>query len=219
MSDPDISRQIISLIKVTENIMEAYDSIKNLSSLPQAFQETKKRLPLVEQTLQNAKSPAKNLKSAEDVQALQMVLYSFDDKANKLLGIFEKLGRISRGEYDSSVYRAIIMKQGNQRVESLMDGILEDLGILVANEAFLKEMYRQIEPLAKAREELAEVSASLSDSDLADHPRTANQYGDTSRQYNLFGEGIQKIAEGHYFEAQGDQNFGMFPSKASVGTK
>ena len=216
MSHPDISRQIISLIKVTENIMEAYDSIKNISSLPQAFQETNKRLPLVEQTLRNAKSPAKNLKSAEDVQALQTVLYSFDDKANKLLEIFEKMGKISRGEYDSSVYRAIIMKQGKQRVESLMDGILEDLGILVANEVFLKEMYRQIEPLAKAREDLSEVSTSLADSDLEDQPRTANQYGDNSRQYNLFGEGIQKTADGHYFESQGNQNFGMIPSKGTV---
>ncbi|RJE25727.1 hypothetical protein PHISCL_01915 [Aspergillus sclerotialis] len=95
------------------------------------------------------------------------------------------------------------MKQGKQRDESLMDGILE-------------EMYRQIEPSGKAREEQAEFSTSLSDSDLADQARAANQYGNNCRQYNLFGEGIQKITDGHYFEAQGNQNFGMIPSKGRV---
>ena len=44
---------------------------------------------------------------------------------------------------------------------------------------------------------------------------TANQYGDKNRQYNQFDEGTQKIVDGHYFEAQGDQNFGMVPPKES----
>ncbi len=43
----------------------------------------------------------------------------------------------------------------------------------------------------------------------------ANQYGDNNRQYNQFGEGTQKIVGGHYFEAQGNQNFGMVPPKES----
>ena len=55
---------------------------------------------------------------------------------------------------------------------------------------------------------------------LAEQPGVAaNQYGDSNRQYNLFGEGTQKIADGHYFEAKGDQNFGMIPPKRSVQTK
>lgn len=218
MSGPDIPRQIINLIQVTKDIIEAFGSIKNISSLPEAFQETNKRLPLVEQTLRYAKNSAKKLKSAEDAQALQIVLYSFDEKANKLLEIFQKLGEYSQDEYDSSVYREIIINKGKQRVETLMDGILEDLGFLVANKVFLEEMHRQIEPLAKAREELAEVSPSLADSDLANRPRAANQYGANSRQYNLFGGGIQRTAEGHYFEAHGSQNFGTVPSKGSIVT-
>lgn len=47
----------------------------------------------------------------------------------------------------------------------------------------------------------------------ADKPDAASQHGDNARQYNLFGEGMQKIADGHYFEAKGDQNFGMIPPK------
>lgn len=108
------------------------------------------------------------------------------------------------------------MKQGKQRVETLMDGLLEDLGTLAANRLFLGEMQRQIGPLAKAREELAQVPSSLAEADLADQPTAANQYGANSRQYNVFGGGTQKIAEGHYFEAHGNQTFGLVPPTVSI---
>ena len=218
MSGPDIFRKIVSLIEITENIMKAFSSIENLPSFPEAFQETNKRLPLVEQTLRDAKSPAKKVKSAEDARALETVLYSFHEKADKLLEIVEKIGEDSKAEYDSSVYRGIIMGRGKQRVEALMVGLLEDLGTMVANKVFLGEMQRQIEPLSKAREELAEVSSSLAESDLAGQSTAASQYGANSRQYNLFGGGTQKIAEGHYFEAHGNQNFGIIPPAESIST-
>lgn len=46
---------------------------------------------------------------------------------------------------------------------------------------------------------------------MAEQPGVANQYGENNRQYNLFSEGTQKNTEGHYFEANGDQNFGIIP--------
>lgn len=213
MSVPDISRQIGGLIDVTEDIVDAYGSIKGLCSLPEAFQEVDKCLPLVEQTLQDAKSRAKRLKSADDTMALEGVLYSCNEKANKLREIFKQIGEMSKDQFDSSLYREIIVKQDKQRVETLMDGILEDLGALVAHNIFPAEMQSPVEPLAQARKELAEVSPSLADSDLADQPKAASQYGDNNCQYNLFGKGIQKVTGGHYFEAKRDQNFGMIPSK------
>lgn len=219
MSAPDISRQIACLSEVTEDIVEAYDLIKDLRGLPEAFMEVNKQLPLVEQTLRDAKSPAKKLKSADDVKALETVLYSCDGKADKLLQIFAKVGKKSKDQYDSSVYRKVAIKQGKHRVETLMDGILEDLGVLVAHKIFPTEVQRQVEPLAKAREELAKVSPSLGDSDLTEKAGTANQYGDSNRQYNLFSEGTLKVADGHYFEAKGDQNFGIIPAKESAEKK
>ncbi|KAJ6007486.1 hypothetical protein N7540_011462 [Penicillium herquei] len=59
------------------------------------------------------------------------------EKAKKLLDIVERIGEDSKAEYDSSVYRGIIMGQGKQRVKMLMVGLLEDLGTLVANRVFL----------------------------------------------------------------------------------
>lgn len=53
----------------------------------------------------------------------------------------------------------------------------------------------------------------------ADQPDAAVQHGNNARQYNLIGEGTQKITDGHYFEANGDQNFGMIPPKDSIKNK
>jgi hypothetical protein len=219
MSSRNIPRQIAGLIGVTEDIVQAYESIKNLPNLPKAFQEVNKQLPLLAQTLRNAESPANELKSTDDTKELETVLHSCDEKADNMLEIFEKIGKKSKDQYDSSVYRAIIMKPGKDRVETLMAGILEDLRVLVAHNIFLAVMKRQVEPLAKALEELAEVSPSLADADLADHPGAGNQYGDHNRQYNLFGNGGQRNATGHYFEARGNQNFGMIPSEDSLESK
>lgn len=216
MSSPDILGQIVSLIEVTENITGAFGSIGNLPSLPEAFQETHKWLPLVGRVLREAKSPAKKVSSADDVRTLEIVLYNFHGKATKLLEIVEKIGAYSESEYDSSVYREIIMRQGKQRVEMLMVGLLEDLGTLVANRVFLGDMQTQIEPLLKAREEMAGVSSSLAEIDLVGCSTAASQYGANSRQYNLFGRGTQKIAQGHYFEAHGNQNFGAIPPVKST---
>ncbi|GCB25134.1 hypothetical protein AAWM_08019 [Aspergillus awamori] len=216
MSSPEVVRQITDLIGVIEQLMAAFDSIKDLSNLPEAFQEASNWLPIVERTLRDVKSSAEKLKSAEDVRALKTALYSCDKKADNLLDIIEQLGEKSKGEYHSSVYQGIVMRQGKQRVETLMDGILESLGALVTHKAFLGEMHNQINLLAKGREDLAGVCPSLADSDLADLPGAANQYGENSRQYNLFGEGTQRIADGHYFEAKGNQNFGILPPKETV---
>ncbi|KAI3113481.1 hypothetical protein CBS147333_2919 [Penicillium roqueforti] len=47
----------------------------------------------------------------------------------------------------------------------------------------------------------------------ADKPRDASQYGRNGRQYNVYANGSQRISDGHYFEANGDQNFAMIPPK------
>lgn len=140
-----------------------------------------KLLLLVEQTLRDAKSPAKKFKSSDEAKALETVLYSCDEKADKLLEIFKKIAKNSKDQYDSSVYRAVVIKQGKHRVETLMDGILEDLEALFSHYIFPVEMQRQVEPLADAREQLAKATPLLANSDLAEQPSAANQYGDNNR--------------------------------------
>ncbi|KAE8423271.1 hypothetical protein BDV36DRAFT_243218 [Aspergillus pseudocaelatus] len=214
MANADISHQITSLIEVTEGIVQAYSPIKNLRGLPVAFREVNNLLPFIKQILQDAKSPTKRVLSANDAEALKTALCSCGEKANNLLEIFQKFAKKTNGRYNSSVYRAIVIQHGKHNVETLADGILQDLGALVTHHIFPADMQRQVKSLENAREALARLSPSLTDSDLADQPHAAHQYGDHGRQYNLLGEGSQRIADGHYFEARGNQTFGMFPPKS-----
>lgn len=56
-------------------------------------------------------------------------------------------------------------------------------------------------------------------SSLAEQPGIFNQYGGNNRQFTLAGDGTQKNAEGHFFEAKGDQHFGMIPPKEAADRK
>lgn len=216
MSGTEISSQIARLVRVTEDIIEAYNAIKDLCGLPEAFQEVNKCLPLVEQTLRDAKIPARKKNSADNAKALETLLNSCEDKADKLLEIFQKIAKKTREEYIPSVYQSCALKQGKHGVETLIDSILEDLGVLAAHQVLQAATQKQVEPLATAREELAKVPPSLPDSDFDSEPGTASQYSDRNRQYNLFRSGTMKNVDGHYFEAKGNQHFSTIPPKESA---
>ncbi|KAK4097758.1 hypothetical protein N658DRAFT_260554 [Parathielavia hyrcaniae] len=46
---------------------------------------------------------------------------------------------------------------------------------------------------------------------------TAVQHGNGNREFNNVGTGTQMNVDSNYFEAKGDQNFGMVPSKELMG--
>ncbi|KAK3687144.1 hypothetical protein B0T22DRAFT_121460 [Podospora appendiculata] len=57
------------------------------------------------------------------------------------------------------------------------------------------------------------------DRDRDEQPGTASQHGDGNRQFNNFGTGPQKNVDGNYFEAKGDQHFGMVPPRSRWGER
>ncbi|RKK62226.1 hypothetical protein BFJ66_g1033 [Fusarium oxysporum f. sp. cepae] len=199
-------KQITALISTTLDIIEAYETIKGLCGLPEAFQEVSKWLPLVEKTLRGMMGPAKHVASADDALVLESSLTSCEKKADNLLEIFQRISKKSKDdEYDPSVYRTIAIRLGKHRVETLMDAILEDLEVLVAHHIFEVDMQGQVEPLALARKELAKTNPSLDDADLDEQHGGANQYGDNNSQFNNLGPGTQKNVKGHYFEGGSHQ--------------
>ena len=203
---------ISAIITITDTTIEVYSAIKDLHELPEAFQQVNYRLPLVKEILEDVKKRAKNASSSE-AKALKGVLESCEKKAKELQKIFIEIAKESTSsKFIISVYRPLVLKLGKKaRVEDLMDGILNDLGLLAAHQVFQTAMQRQVKPLEKAREELANVPPSLPDSEFEEKPGAANQYGDGNRQNNVFG-GTQNNIEGHYFDAKGDQNFGTIPN-------
>ncbi|KAM7211579.1 hypothetical protein V8F06_013049 [Rhypophila decipiens] len=216
MSNAKIPRQIARLIGVIEDLTEAYDTIKDLRGLPEAFQESSKCLRLVEQTLRTAKSPAKSVDTADDVEVLGARLDCSEEKADKLLEIFQKISRKSTEEFVPSVYRSTAVKLGKHSAETLMVGILEDLEMLAAHHLFRVVMQNQVEPLNKARQKLADVNPSLLDLDKEGQPGTANQFGDGNRMFANFGGSQKNIEGGNYESGGGVMNIGMIPSKEAT---
>ncbi|KAL8381644.1 hypothetical protein RB595_005771 [Gaeumannomyces hyphopodioides] len=207
--------EILGLIGNTINIIETtiavYDAIKNLRELPGAFQEVNNRLPLVKLALENAKGRATNAKPGNEATALKKLVASCEKKAKKLHDIFMEIAQKSTSrEFVVAAYRSIVLKLGKKaRVETLMDDILKDLGVMATHDVFQAAMKERIAEVDKARQELAEVPPSLPDSDLEDKAGAASQIGDNNRQYNNFGEGTQKNVDGNVYEAQGNMSFGM----------
>lgn len=203
---------ISAIITITDTTIEVYNAIKDLNELPEAFQQVNHRLPLVKEILEEVKRQAKNATSSE-AKALKGVLESCEKKAKELQQIFIGISKESTGsKFIISVYRPLVLKLGKKaRVEDLMDGILDDLGLLAAHQIFQTAMQRQIKPLEQARQELANVPPSLPDSEFEGKPGVAHQYGDGNRQNNVFG-GTQNNVEGNYYDAKGDQNFGTIPN-------
>ena len=65
----EISSLIGTIITVVDNTIEVYDAIKDLHGLPQAFQQVNDRLPLVNETLGDAKGQTKNANSSGEAAA------------------------------------------------------------------------------------------------------------------------------------------------------
>lgn len=207
MSGIEIVGLISAIIDITKTTVETYQAIKNLHDLPEAFDEVNRRFPLVTQTLQKAEDESKNA-TPEEKKALEPLLESCRNKAKELLDIFKNIQE-SKDKSFRSAYRAIVTKmRKDARVETLMDNILKDLGVLAAHHAFQDTMQRQVEPLQIARDDLAKVTPSIPDEEINDNAGSAIQFGDKNRQYNSFG-GTQKIFDGDSYEAGRDLNLNI----------
>jgi len=211
MSGLEVFGLVVNIISVAETIIQVYDAIKDLHGLPEAFHEVNKRLPLVEHTLRDVKSQTKKITSAEEANALSTLLKSCQQKITELQTIFNEIAKNSKDNFVVSVYKSLLAKLGKKgRVETLMDGILKDLGILVVHHVFQTSTQKHVEELDKARKELAKVPQSLPDSEFDDNGGNATQIGGRD-QHNIWGDNAKTIY-GNNFDAGRDQNFGMIPS-------
>ena len=211
MSGVEVFALVVNIISVAETIAQVYSAIKDLHGLPDAFREVNKRLPLVEQTLGDVKSQTANIKSAEEAKAMLTLLKSSQGKIKELETIFNEIAKNSKDNFMVSVYKSVIAKLGKKgRVETLMDGILKDLGVLVAHHVFQTSTQKHVEDLDKARKELAKVTPSLADSEFDEKGSNATQINGRD-QFNTWGDNAKNIF-GNNFEAGRDQSFGTIPS-------
>jgi hypothetical protein len=188
MSGVEVFALVVNIISIAETIAQVYGAIKGLHGLPDAFREVSKRLPLVEQTLRDVKSQTANIKSAEEVKAISTLLKSSQGNIKELETIFTEIAKNSKDNFVVSVYKSVVAKLGKKgRVETLMDSILKDLGVLVAYKVFQASTQKHVEDLDKARKELAKVTPSLADSEFDEKGGNATQIGGRD-QFNTWGD-------------------------------
>jgi hypothetical protein len=201
MSGIEIVGLVGTCITLFEASIKAYNTIKDLKGVPDAFKEVSKRLPLVERTLSDAKA---QLDKAEIDEALaskiKPILENCEKKAGELKNIFEKLAE-SKGGKILSTYRKLVGLTKEHRVEVLMQDILKDIQVLVGNQTLRLATKDQVELLQKAIQELSQVKPSIPDSKFASAAGGINNW-DKGKQNIVFGDGDIIDNEGDVFKAQ-----------------
>ncbi|KAL2823016.1 hypothetical protein BJX63DRAFT_376077 [Aspergillus granulosus] len=205
----EILSLISSTITIIEITIEVYDAIEDLHGLPKAFQQVSDRLPLVKDILVDAKGQAKNTDSSTEATSPKSLLESCEKKAKELQNIFVGIAKESAGGKSVlSAYRSIVLKLGKKsRVETLMNDILKDLGVLAAHNLFQAATQKRVEEVEKARQELEKVPPSLSDSDFDEEPSSVKQTAGRDI-YNFSGGSTLEKTDGNNYKAQGNMYIG-----------
>ncbi|KAM5356902.1 hypothetical protein ACJ41O_003548 [Fusarium nematophilum] len=124
LSGIEIFSLITGIVTITEAIIEAYEEIKTLPGLPQAFHAVGKRLPLVESTLQDAKKGEKDPMDTEggDLKALRAIMDDCRDKTEELKTIFLELSQ-SKGKSVFQAYQTLVAPRTSTLSASTISGL------------------------------------------------------------------------------------------------
>jgi hypothetical protein len=225
---------VASTLAIVGAISTSYKTIKKISGLPDAFAEVGNQLPLVDRILLAIKRRLRSGpdQSMEEEAAIAAKLKECEDKFAKLAKIFEALekkvprdtGTASDAakagipwEKARAAYRSVLAGVKANRVETLMQSILESLDMLARLQIFEAATREGVKALEDAIKKLSSgVPPSLEDSEMeGSEGITASQNVESG------GKGQQNNAIGDYNTFQSGeyvgQNiyFGKEPPKAT----
>ncbi|WYZ35118.1 hypothetical protein EsH8_I_001394 [Colletotrichum jinshuiense] len=194
MADPlSIIASVIALLTAAE---ATYKGIRGIKRLPQAFQKLEKGLPLVLETLKEAKENYHPEDVGEpDIEALKQVVKTCEQKAEGLQEILKKL----EPEDPASVrdkYFTIVKAQGKKaRVEELMKEILESVHSIACHRIMKTATTAHVERLEAAIEDLKNLQSSDDEMHEAKIVQSIN-HGEIGSAYYNFNKGDHNKA--HY---------------------
>ncbi|KAK1545654.1 hypothetical protein CPAR01_03156 [Colletotrichum paranaense] len=202
MADPlSVIGTVIGLITAAD---AAYDKIKAIKDLPEAFAEVSLRLPIAREILRKIDEKYENL-SVATAKIIAPIIESCFKNAEALKTILEALPppKDATSNWDSIVkkYISIIKIRGKkERVETLTRNILKDIQLLADHETIREAADQsQLKKLEDAIKAIEDVEASISD-ELLEESRGVNithggqgaqnfQVGDNNKQFSHFGTG------------------------------
>ena len=198
---------ISSIISIVDGTKKVFEAAKGTNGLPEAFREVAGRLPIVESILGSAKQNIEeNGVKNDSRKGVENIVEACKKKAEKLRELFNK---VVPGEDASRMerYRKALKVPGKgHKVEKLMQGILEDVNLLIGEKGINSASKAQQEQILKAIEEIAAVAPSAAEQEIQQTGFTNSNYG-SGTQNNAQGENVAQ-GNGKVFHNTGPMTFG-----------
>jgi len=199
MSGVEVIGLISAAISIFDAVTTLFDAIKDAQGLPQAFREVAARLPLVQDVLQTvAKQVNKSHIDDGSYEAMKTLLESCKSKASALETVLQKTISPPEASRLERYYLAVKSLGKGNRVEILMKGILQDMQLLVGNNALKAASESQVQTLLTAVEELSTIPPSAPDEDGS---HIYLNYGSGPQAINNDGTQNINTGSGHQFNA------------------
>ena len=178
---------IATIITTIDASKKVFEAAKDTKGLPEAFREVAGRLPIVESILGSAKQNIQENEVKNDSRkGVETIVKNCKEKAEKL---HELINKVVPGEGASLMerYRKALKVPGKgHRVEKLMQGILEDVNLLIGEKGINSASKAQQEQILKAIKEIAAVAPSVPEQETQQTGFTNSNYG-SGTQYNCSG--------------------------------
>ncbi|EFR04564.1 ankyrin repeat protein [Nannizzia gypsea CBS 118893] len=165
---------ISATLALVGTVQAAYQTLDKISNLPNAFNEIKARLPLVDPLLNDAMDALNDTTlSEEETKAILAVITPCNEAAVKMNCIFREVR--SKCEKDqnarswdivSPLYHKALRGKGAHRAEKLMRTIFQGLEEMAQQRVFKTAMQKDVKALEEAIEGLSKVEPSLPDADF-----------------------------------------------------
>jgi hypothetical protein len=198
---------ISSIIAIIDATNQVYEAVKDETGLPMNFKKSATKLPLISKLLEDAERYVSNAADESTKAAFTPALMDCKVQATQLQELFEKvMPEEGDSRWDRYVKAARTIGKGG-RVETLMEGILDDLQLLATKFPEVTTP-RGKDQLAKAIEEVSKMDPSLPEG-FEQTPAYAH-YG-SGAQNNNTGGGTQNNNN-----STGNQNNG--PGQQFIGT-
>jgi hypothetical protein len=197
---------VSSIDTVLDTAAKLYSDVKDADDIPKAFCESTRLLPIVQDALRNIQTRTSTTGIDDEAcRELQPILERCMGRALQLETVFRRVvPHASTSRHDR--YLLITNAPGkDNRVETLMKGMLEDIKLLAESSAVRSDAEAEVEKLAKAIEELLTLTPSTLEDALGE---SINNYGSGTVNVNT-GSGTENnnTSSGQLYVGQ-NQYFG-----------
>lgn len=155
MSGAELIGIISGIISIVDASLKIYEAVEDASGLPRCFRNVAARLPTVQDTLEIAretleeeeKEGKEGLSRVNSHDALVKILESCYDKATMLNKTLHTIMPTKGASKARRCVKAIKMFPAAEKIESLMNGILNDVHVLAANHSVKSATRTQVNDL------------------------------------------------------------------------